>query len=146
MEIASLIIAILALLFSGFTYFAHDRKLKKQEIKLNEYQLRYLAQSEEESKKAVIRAKSVKTTGGKRTLYIYNAGKAKAQKVTVEMPNEKQVYASNPQFPLSYDCLLPEAYREVTLLLCEGNDDLTLNYTWNDDYQKGNKESQTIDL
>ena len=75
MGIASLIIALLALLFAGFTYLAHDRKLKKQEEQLNEYQLRSLAQSEEEKQKAVIRAKAVKHTGGKRTLYIYNSAR-----------------------------------------------------------------------
>ena len=152
MGIASLIIALLALLFAGFTYLAHDRKLKKQEEQLNEYQLRSLAQSEEEKQKqkqkqkAVIRAKAVKHTGGKRTLYIYKLGKAKAQNIIVELPDEKQVYASTSFFPLSYYSLLLDADREVTLFLSEGNDKLTMNYTWGDDYQQGNKESQTIDL
>ena len=41
---------------------------------------------------------------------------------------------------------LPDAYREVTLLLSEGDDELTLNYKWEDDYSKENKETQTIDL
>ena len=40
MEIWSLIISILALLFSAFTYLMHDKKLKVQERKINEYQLR----------------------------------------------------------------------------------------------------------
>ena len=52
----------------------------------------------------------------------------------------------SPVFPLSYKELLPDAYREVTLLLSEGDDELTLNYKWEDDYSKENKETQTIDL
>lgn len=146
MEIVSIILSVLALLFTGYTYFAHDKKLKEQERQLNDYQLRSLKQGEEENLKAVIRAKTVKMTGGKRTLYIYNAGKAKARNITIEQLEEKQVYSSIPHFPLTYNELLPEAFREVTLFLCEGDDELTLNYTWDDDYQTSNKESQTIDL
>lgn len=146
MEIVSIILSVLALLFTGYTYFAHDKKLKEQERQLNDYQLRSLKLDEEENLKAVIRAKAVKMTGGKRTLYIYNAGKAKARNIIVEQLEKKQVYSSSHHFPLTYNELLPEAFREVTLYLCEGDDELTLNYTWDDDYQTSNKESQTIDL
>jgi len=146
MEIVSIILSLLALAFTGYTYLAHDKKLKEQERLLNDYQLRSLKQGEEENLKAIIRAKAVKTTGGKRTLYIYNAGKTKARNIVIELPVEKQVYSSSPNFPLMYNELLPEAFREVTLFLCEGDDELTLNFTWDDDYQTSNKESQTIDL
>ena len=146
MEILSVIVAVLALVLSCYTFFAHDRRLKKQEKLLNEYQLRSLAQSEEDNKKAIIRAKAVKYKSGNRTLYICNEGKSKARNLKVEMPDAEQVYASRPDFPLNYDELLPGAYREVTLLLSEGDDELTLNYEWEDDFCKDNKESQTIDL
>ena len=146
MDIFSIIIATLALALSCYTFFAHDRRLKKQEKLLNEYQLRSLAQSEEDNKKAILRAKAVKYKSGNSTLYIYNEGKAKARNIKVEMPDAEQVYASRPDFPLNYDELLPGAYREVTLLLSEGDEELTLNYKWDDDFCKDNKERQTIDL
>ena len=136
----------MALAFSCYTFFAHDRRLKKQEKLLNDYQLRSLAQSEEENKKAVIRAKVVKYKSGNRTLYICNEGKSKARNLRVEMPDSEQVYASRPDFPLNYEELLPGAYREVLLLLSEGDDELTLNYEWEDGYSKNNGEKQTIDL
>lgn len=146
MELISIIISVLALLFSGYTYFAHDRKLKKQEEILKDYQLRSLAQNEAESKKAVIRAKTLKMSGGKRTLYIYNVGKAKARNVTIELPNPDEVYACSPDFPIKYNELLPDAPREIILFLSEGDDELTLNYTWDDDFATGNVETQTVDL
>ena len=145
-EVISILIASLAFGLSCYTFFVHDRRIKKQEKLLKEYQLRSLAQSEDEGKKAIIRAKSVMVIGGKRTLYIYNTGKAKARNVIIEMPNSDEIYASSTDFPLSYKELLPDAYREVTLLLSEGDDELTLNYKWEDDYSKENKETQTIDL
>lgn len=146
MEIISALLAIFAFVFSLYTFFAHDRRLKKQENLLNEYQLRSLAQNEEENKKAIIRAKAVKYNSGNRTLYIYNTGKAKARNLKVIMPKDDQVYASRPDFPLHYDELLPDASREVILYLSEGDDELTLIYEWEDDYSKENKEQQTIDL
>src|SRR5574344_1630052 len=132
MDIFSIIIATLALALSCYTFFAHDRRLKKQEKLLNEYQLRSLAQSEEDNKKAILRAKAGKYKRGNRMLYIYNEGRAKARNIKVEMPDAEQVCASRPDFPLNYDALLPGAYREVTLLLSEGDEELTLNYKWDD--------------
>ncbi len=146
MEVLSILLAIFAFGFSLYTFFAHDIRLKKQEKLLNEYQLRSMAQSEKENKKAIIRAKTVKYNSGNRTLYIYNTGKAKARKLKVEMPDGAQVYASRPVFPIIYDELLPGASREVILLLSEGDDELTLIFEWEDDYSKDNKEHQTIDL
>lgn len=146
MDMISIIIATLALLFSIFTYLAHDRQLKKQEKQLNDYQIRMMAQSEDENKKAVIRAKVDKPAGGRRTLYICNIGKAKAKNLIVDVPNPNDVYAANPEFPQTFAELLPNAHREFTLFLTEGNDELTLSYTWEDDYNKENKEDQTIDM
>lgn len=146
MDMISIVVAVLALAFSCYTFFAHDRRLKKQEKLLNEYQLRLMAQSEEDNKKAVIRARSVKYTGGKRTLYIYNTGKAKARNLKVDMIEDEQVIASRPDLPQIYEELLPNASREILLLLTEGDDEITLTFEWEDDFGKNNKESQTIDL
>lgn len=146
MDMISIIIAALALAFSCYTFFSHDRRLKKQEKMLNGYQLRLMAQSEEENKKAIIRAKSVKYTGGKRTLYIYNTGKAKASNLKVDMIEDEQVIASKPNLPQTYEELLPDASREIQLLLTEGDDEITLTFEWEDDFRKDNKDSQTVDL
>ena len=40
MDLISLILSILALSFSVFIYFYHDRKIKKQEKLLNDYNIR----------------------------------------------------------------------------------------------------------
>ena len=146
MDMISIIVAVLALAFSCYTFFAHDRKLKKQEKLLNEYQLRMMVQSEEENKKAVIRAKSVRYTGGKRSLFIYNTGKSKARNLKVDMIDNEQVIASRPDLPQTYEELLPDASREILLLLTEGDDKIMLTFEWEDDFRKDNKERQTIDL
>lgn len=45
MEIASFIVALLALIGSALGYLLHDRKLKKQEAKLNMLQVKELESS-----------------------------------------------------------------------------------------------------
>ena len=66
MEIVSSTLAALALVFSIYTFFAHDRRLKRQEKLLNEYQLRSLALSEDENKKQLfeLRQLSIKVETG----------------------------------------------------------------------------------
>ncbi len=146
MDIISIVVAGSALVLSLVTYFEHDRKLKKQEKLLNDYNLRVMEQSEAENKKAVIRARVVKPSSGNRTLYIYNTGKVKARNLTVDLPNHDEILVSTPEFPKTFEELLPDAYREFHLILLQGGEELTITYTWDDDFSKDNKESQTIDL
>ena len=142
----SIVISILAFVFSVMTYFIHDRKIKKQEMLLNEYQLKALAQAENDNKKAILRAKAINIKVGRCIVYIINTGKAKARNVMVSLGKEDQVFATSPQMPITYDELLPNASREIQLFLSEGDDEITLNYSWDDDFSSDNKESQTIDL
>jgi len=146
MEIVSTIVAALALLLTGITYFVHDRKLKKQEILLNDYQLRLMALGEDELKQAVIRAEIQDRNKGNRTVYIANYGKSKATNLRIELVNEDEIYASNPELPWDIKELLPRAHRDILLLLCEGDDEATFKFTWDDEFKKGNTEQQTISL
>jgi len=146
MELISIILAVIAFVFSFVTYLVHDRRLKKQELLLNAYQLRSLSQEEEKSKRAVIRAKAVKVVSGQRKLYIGNVGNAVARNLRVDMLDNAQVIATRPNMPMTYAEVLPNATREITLMLTSGNDELTLSYEWEDEYSRENKESQTIDL
>ncbi len=143
--IITAVISSLALLFSIFTYCKHDRKLKEQEHMLNEYQIHFMEVTDEENKRAIVRAEIIKTGNGKRTLRIHNIGKAKATNLIIEMPNPNELNYSN-SLPQLYKELLPNAYRDVILFLCEGEDELTLRYTWTDEYDEINTETQVIDL
>jgi len=62
------------------------------------------------------------------------------------MLDNAQVIATRPNMPMTYAEVLPNATREITLMLTSGNDELTLSYEWEDEYSRENKESQTIDL
>lgn len=84
MELYSLIISVLALIASVFTYFMHDKKLKEQERRINEYQLKQIEKENLENKKAAIRGNIVKGLKSGRTLKVYNSGRATARNIRVE--------------------------------------------------------------
>ena len=84
MELYSLIISVLALIASVFTYLRHDKKLKEQERRINAYQLKQIEKEDLESKKAAIRGNIVKGLKGGRTLKVYNSGRATARNIRVE--------------------------------------------------------------
>lgn len=56
MIIASFIIAVLSLLFTAFTYFKHDKKLKEQQTIINEYEISKMQKEIVEQKKADVLA------------------------------------------------------------------------------------------
>ena len=84
MEIWSLILAILALLFSALTYLKHEKKLNDQARMINEYQLKKIEKDDLESKKAAIRGNIVKGLKGNRTIKVYNSGRAIARNIRIE--------------------------------------------------------------
>lgn len=144
-EILSLVISIITLLFSIVVYWTHDRKLKTQERLLNEYHLRSFAQSETENKQAVIRA-VVKDNdrGGSRILRIINKGKSKAKNLSIAFSDQTQITLIRPELPYVINQLLPGEYREFVMFLCEGDDEATFMFKWEDDFCKENEECQTI--
>ena len=55
MDIINMILSISAIVLTIVMYFRHDKRLKKQEEKLNAYQLKKINEEECESKKALIK-------------------------------------------------------------------------------------------
>ena len=100
----------------------------------------------EVNKKAVIRAYPVKNMRGQRDIYIKNEGKATATNLRIDIPKRDEYWASQTPLPVTYEELLPGAYRKITLTLIEGQNVVTIHFSWDDEYQNENKQHQTIDL
>ena len=81
----SLGVSLLAIIGTCYTYFKHDKKIKSQETKINEYQIKQIEQEEKEGKKALIRGGIIKFDKGKRILKIYNSGKSLARNIRMEI-------------------------------------------------------------
>ena len=143
----SLIVALGALGFSVFTYFAHDRELKRQERIINDFQLSALAREEAELKKAQIRGNIIKTSAkGGRELRIFNAGKSQARNVKVEWLNEENSVLLQDDFS-DIGVLTPQNYRAFHMALCMGHHDtMKLRYTWDDDSAENNVYEEDLQL
>jgi hypothetical protein len=146
MEIASLIISILTALFAVFTFFFYDRKLKEQDKKINEYQLKKLQEEETDNKKAQIRGNIIKGDRGKRTFKVYNSGKSAARNIRLEGLDDRGISIMNKKlFP--YELLNPQDFTELIMILFRDSPDtIKVKYIWDDDYQANNEFVQVLTL
>lgn len=141
-----LIISCLALGVSVFTYFKHDKKIKAQEQIINDYQINKIAKENEESKKASIRGNIIKGDRGKRTLKVYNCGKAAARNIRVEgLDIESLAVMRNGLFP--YELMNPQDYTELIICIVKGSPStIKLKYIWDDDFGRNNEFKQVLTL
>ena len=146
MELYSLIISVLALIASVFTYLMHDKKLKEQERKINEYQLKQIEKEDLESKKAAIRGNIVKGLKGGRTLKVYNSGRATARNIRVEgLDVNGVIHRGGDIFP--YELMNSQDYTELTIHLVMGcPSTLKLKYIWDDEFDLNNEFEQILTL
>ena len=146
MEIWSLIISILALLFSAFTYLMHDKKLKVQERKINEYQLRLFEKEDIENQKAAIRGNIVKGLKGNRALKVFNSGRATARNIRIDGLDVNGLFhRADELFP--YELMNPQDYTEIFICPTLGcPHTIKLKYIWDDESGKNNEYEQVLTL
>ena len=146
METWSFVMSVAALLFSGFTFFFYDHKLKRQDTKINEYQLKQWETEEKDSKKAQIRGNIFEGPKGSRIMKIYNSGRAIARNIRVDGLNVKSIIVQDKGlFP--YELMNPKDYTELKIFLFEGGaSKLTIKFIWDDDSGKDNEFEQVLTL
>jgi len=136
-------------MFSIFTYFMHDCKLKRQEKKINDFQLNALAREEAKTKKAKIRGIIIDAPGnGNRELRIYNSGDVLARNVKVEWLNCNKgdgVYARE-DFSVIGNLSPHNAWKVHLSLDCGHVQTMKLRYEWSDDYQDYNVFEEDLQL
>lgn len=145
METASLIISIIAIIGSIFTYLYHDRKIKNQEKRLNDYQLKKFELEDTENKKAQIKGNIIKTGAGNRSLIIFNAGKSTAHNIRLEILSKTDGIIDLEFTP--YEMLNPQERTETRFFLAEGHaPTLKVRFVWNDSYKENNEFIQVITI
>lgn len=146
MELASIILSVLALAASVYTYFSHDRKIKKQEAALNEYQLNKYKEEEIENKKAQVRGNIIKCDKGKRVLKIYNKGKTTANNIRIEGIDENYISIYGMEL-LPYESLDPQDHFDMNIFVSVSSPKtLKLKYLWDDAAQDNNEFTQVLSL
>ena len=132
MDIVSLFISILTLIFSGYVFYAHDRKLNAQQKMLNELALQKAAQEKEASKKANIFLSREKINGSDK-LVVTNKGQATAFdiKLSSRIDNDPVTMLNTPpQWP----SLKPGQAVNRPLLLGNGVAmNVTYDISWRDE-------------
>ena len=146
MEIVSIIISILALMASVYTYFVHDRKIKQQEARINEYQLEKIKNEEEENKKALICGNIVKGRDGLRILKIYNKGKATARNIDIQS-SEPSIIRREYNNDLPCELIQPQDFMEIRFYAGHMPETkVKITFTWDDDFKSENERTQILPL
>ncbi|WP_319504834.1 hypothetical protein [Bacteroides graminisolvens] len=145
MDIISIALSAFAIVLTIAMYFKHDKRLKKQEEKLNAYQLKKINEEESENRKALIRGNIVKGNKGSRVLKVFNSGKAIARNIRVEyLGDMENIIPRDDHFP--YELLNPQDNSEIFLLLSEGASKLNIKLIWDDDFKHDNELIQVLTL
>ena len=144
MEILGLIISILALGFSSYTYITHDQKIKKQEKILNDYHINEIENNKMNSRKAIIEANTIKINAGKNAIKVYNKGQAIARNVNVLFESSEDIIIIGNPCPID---IKPQHSIEISILLSTGcPEKVKIGLEWDDDFNKNNLDYQYIQI
>lgn len=142
MEIASLIVSIIALLGGLVGYILHDRKLKKQEAKLNDLQVTELETAQSNRKKADVRMQTVYFEKGNGILKLFNQGEADAYNIKWDF--QEDILTKIPKHG-EYEHLLPGQDIGLPYVFLSRDDDTTnVTITWEDNFSKNNSVTITL--
>lgn len=147
MEYISLIVSICALAISAISFIRYDRKIKKQNWLINQYQIQQIEEKKCAQNSAKISGSIIKGKMGMRTLVITNTGLAPARNINItDIRNIKGIIQTGGLcFP--YKLLNPREQIEVTFLLAEcAPNVINMKYSWDDDLKTDNIYQQSLQL
>lgn len=139
------ILSMLGIIGGMWAYFIHDRKLKNQEERLNELQIKQIEKVEAKEKMAEIKCNVIKGNRGNARIRFVNAGSSEARNVRIEIltPLEDMKNVLTHGDWGVYQRISPQSHREELIALCMGHPDVVdLKVTWDDDY----KLDRTVEL
>lgn len=144
MALVALIISFLNLMGGILLYYRHDKKIKEQEVRLNELRIKELKKQEQLESQAKMCCNLLCDGKGNCKIRFFNAGKVNARNVRVVIKDEdkiKGVFYDSRWGP--YDLITPQGYREERIVL--GSDHTpTLHFLiiWDDDFAKNREIEQ----
>ncbi len=145
---ADIFLSALVALGGFWAYMRHDKKLKQQEIKLNELQIKQYEKEEAKEKMAEMKANVIRDYRGNVRIRFFNAGKANAKNVRIEIqsPKEKMSRINHPKFG-PYDVINPQSHREEQLVLYTGHPKtIDFKITWDDESHNNRSVSLSVPL
>ena len=144
---AGLLVALAGWLYTWYV----DRKVKTQEIALNDLQIKKYKEEEAESKRAIIEANVYKSGKSSWKMKVYNKGKSSAKNIRfisddIEKENSGiDIYTPNGTFP--YPLLHPQTSFELTVVLYIGHNPVPkIKFIWDDDYGENQEREQILNI
>lgn len=133
-----LILSSLGIIGGIWAYILHDRRLKYQESRLNELQIKQFEKEENRERMADMKCNIIHGSKGSARIRFINAGKSDALDVRIEILSSdsdmNSILCNSEWGP--YNVINPQLYREERLALCMGHPDtIDVRITWNDSYQ-----------
>ncbi|MGP1550782.1 MAG: hypothetical protein ACTTI4_08710 [Prevotella fusca] len=133
-----LVLSALGIIGGVFAYLQHDRKLKSQEKRLNDLQIRQLQKAETKELQANIKCNAYKSKSNA-FVKIVNSGPADASNVRVEILDKDNldglIFFHDEWGP--YDLINASNSVEERIALCEGHDEfIKLKIIWDDAFSK----------
>lgn len=148
MEWVSLIISIFALLLSALIFIKYDKKIKEQNIIINQYRLQQIEEEKQKNKSAKISGSIVRESIRDRKLVITNEGPATARNICITDIRSIRGINQTGGWVFPYGFLKPGRNIEVPFMLSDDYviEKIELKYTWEDEYRKDNFYEQTLQL
>ncbi|HCM29237.1 MAG TPA: hypothetical protein PLK25_06725 [Bacteroidales bacterium] len=138
------ILSIFAIVFQLYIYIIYDRKLKKQQVQINDYDLNEKKQKEIESKQANIEHTIIIGEKNNKCLIIINKGMSTARNFAVLLPDNVnvQIVYSHDIFDLPPDCYVDIPYS----FTFDSDFKFLIKVKWDDDYKENNEKEILVTL
>ena len=151
-NILALSLSALALMGSCFTYFVHDKKLKKQQTLLNDLQIKKLQREIKDDELVEIRPtlvnvnKSMHTSQVTGALLIKNYGRSEATDVEIRAFIKDGMYSHYNEKQRAIKSFLPGQYDEIPVDWGFGANTIEVWIGWNDISGKGYFKTYSLPL
>lgn len=141
----SIIISVISLFLAVVTYFKHDKKIKEQEHRINEYLLEKIEKERSKELMASLSGKVIRSSTNSYTLCIQNKGFASAKNVRLEIKPETTIVEGKFTFPLT---IKPQDKISVTLHNTNNYrpNQIMVTYSWDDNFANNRKESEELPI
>lgn len=126
-----------------------NRRSKKLDVQLKEYEVERNRKAEEDAKKADVEVNVIETGRNKcNLLRFYNKGNAEAHNINFDFQNddEDKISLNIPKDFLPYPKLLPQQNFDVPYLCFNHRAHHSILITWEDDFGKNRKKEMVIDI
>ncbi|MCT4083751.1 hypothetical protein HZP81_08325 [Elizabethkingia anophelis] len=143
----SLFVSLLTFLFTIFTFFRYDRKQKNLDAKLKNYELQEIELKAISEKQAQVKANIIKGDRGKRTVKIFNSGKAIARNIRLEFEpqNDFSFLFDKEKFPFEF--LNPQEGTDYSFqVVKEYPRQIRIILFWDDDFGNDRSYEQILTL